>query len=135
MNIHKHTLFANFTDSHIYLFIFLSQSRGFYIKEIIQNLHNSYRPIKDEVTTTIKKIQQQNNTEEGNILFNVALNTFYLRLYGIRHMVKDHSDSERGNSLLPHRQQGFFYMHHPTERIIHSQPLLLQSWITGWSEK
>ena len=24
-----------------------------------------------------------------------ALNTFYLRLYGIRHMVKDHSDSER----------------------------------------
>ena len=32
--------------------------------------------------------------------FNDALNTFYLRLYGIRHMVKDHSDSERGNPLL-----------------------------------
>ena len=30
-------------------------------------------------------------------------NTFYLRLYGVRHMVKDHSDSERGNPLLPHR--------------------------------
>ena len=29
------------------------------------------------------------------ILFNDALNTFYLRLYGIRHVVKDHSDSER----------------------------------------
>ena len=28
-------------------------------------------------------------------LFNDALNTFYLRLYGIGHMVKDHSDSER----------------------------------------
>ena len=28
-------------------------------------------------------------------LFNDALNTFYLRLYGVRHMVKDHSDSER----------------------------------------
>ena len=27
---------------------------------------------------------------EGNVLFNDALNTFYLRLYGIRHMVKDH---------------------------------------------
>ena len=27
---------------------------------------------------------------------------FYLRLYGIRHMVKNHSDSERGNPLLPH---------------------------------
>ena len=31
------------------------------------------------------------------ILFNDALNTFYLRLYGVRHMVKDHSDSEREN--------------------------------------
>ena len=32
---------------------------------------------------------------EGNVLFNVALNTFYLRLYGVGRMVKDHSDSER----------------------------------------
>ena len=39
---------------------------------------------------------------EGNVLFNDALNTFYLRLYGIGHMVKDHSDSERGNPLPPH---------------------------------
>ena len=41
--------------------------------------------------------------KEGNILFNDALNTFYLRLYGVRHMVKDHSDNERGNPLPPHR--------------------------------
>ena len=40
--------------------------------------------------------------KEGNVLFNDALNTFYLRLYGIRHMVKDHSDNERGNLLPPH---------------------------------
>ena len=32
----------------------------------------------------------------GNVSFNDALNTFYLRLYGVRHMVKDHSDSEKG---------------------------------------
>ena len=32
---------------------------------------------------------------ERNVLFNDALNTFYLRLYGVRHMVKDHSDSEK----------------------------------------
>ena len=37
--------------------------------------------------------------KEGNVLFNNALNTFYLQLYGVRHMVKDHSDSERGNSF------------------------------------
>ena len=40
---------------------------------------------------------------DRNILFNDALNTFYLRLYGVRHMVKDHSDSEKGNPLPPHR--------------------------------
>ena len=33
---------------------------------------------------------------ERNVLFNNALNTFYLRLYGVRHMVKDFSDSEKG---------------------------------------
>ena len=40
---------------------------------------------------------------ERNVLFNDALNTFYLRLYGVRHMVKDHSDSEKGNPLPLHR--------------------------------
>ena len=38
----------------------------------------------------------------GNVSFNDALNTFYLLLYGIGHLVKDHSDSERGNLLPPH---------------------------------
>ena len=40
---------------------------------------------------------------ERNVLFNDALNTFYLRLYGVRHMVKDHTDSEKENPLPPHR--------------------------------
>ena len=31
---------------------------------------------------------------------------FILRLYSIRHMVEEHSDSERGNPLLPH---GLFF--------------------------
>ena len=38
--------------------------------------------------------------KEGNVLFNHKLNTFYLRLYGIRY-IKDHSGSERGNLLPP----------------------------------
>ena len=41
--------------------------------------------------------------KEGDVLFNDTLNTFYLQLYSIRHMVKDHSDSKRGNLLPPHR--------------------------------
>ena len=40
--------------------------------------------------------------EREMFLFNDALNTFYLRLYGVRHMVKDHSDSEKGNQMPPH---------------------------------
>ena len=44
--------------------------------------------------------------KEGNVLFNDAINTFYLRLYSVRHMVKNHSDSERGNPLPQH---GLFF--------------------------
>ena len=39
--------------------------------------------------------------KEGNVLFNIAHNTFYLWLYVVGHMVKNHSDSERKNPLLP----------------------------------
>ena len=62
--------------------------------------------------------------KEGNVLFNDAFNTFYLQLYGVGHMVKDHSKSERGNLLLPHGLLfpicTIFYMHHPTDRIVHT---------------
>ena len=39
-------------------------------------------------------------SKEGTVLFNDTLNTFYLRLYGVGHMVEDHYDSERGNPLF-----------------------------------
>ena len=35
-------------------------------------------------------------------LMTHSTHLIFLRLYGIGHMVKDHSDSERGNPLLPH---------------------------------
>ena len=36
-------------------------------------------------------------------------------------MVKDHSDTERGNALPPHGLLfPIFYMHHPTDRITHT---------------
>ena len=43
-----------------------------------------------------------NSRKEGNVLFNDALNTFYLRLYGVGHNVNYHSDSKIGNLLSPH---------------------------------
>ena len=45
--------------------------------------------------------------KEGDLLFNGKLNTFYLQLYYIRHMVKVHSHSKRGN-LLP--RHGLFFL-------------------------
>ena len=56
-----------------------------------------------ESNTRVLPISDDVGRKEGNDLFNDALNTFYLRLYGVRHMVKDHSDSEKGNPLQPHR--------------------------------
>ena len=41
--------------------------------------------------------ERKERRKEGNVLFNNPLKTFYLRLYGVGHMEKDHSDSERGN--------------------------------------
>ena len=43
---------------------------------------------------TDRKTEGQTHRKEGNVLFNEELNTFYLLLYGVTHMVKDHSDSE-----------------------------------------
>ena len=64
--------------------------------------------------------------KDGNVLFNNALNKFYLRSYGIRHMVKDPSHSERGNPLPPHRllfpinSKGSFICTHTPDRLAHT---------------
>ena len=74
----------------------------------------------------IETIVENGRERERNILFNDALNTFYLRLYGVRHMVKDHSDSEKGNPLLPHRllllinSKGSFIRTIPQDNTYHS---------------
>ena len=38
-------------------------------------------------------ISDKEGRKEGNVLFKDTLNTFYLRLYGVGHMVKELSDS------------------------------------------
>ena len=78
---------------------------------------------------------------EGNVLFNHALITFYLQLCGVGHMVKDHSDSKSGNPLLLHgilffiNSRGCFICTIPQIGLHIPQPLLHQSWSTGWNEK
>ena len=73
-------------------------------------------------------------TEEKKEMFYLTTHSThcYLWLYGVRHMVKDHSDSERKSTAastwatLIHWQQGFFYMHHPTDRIAYDYVTILQ---------
>ena len=59
------------------------------------------------------------------------------RLYCVGHMVKDHSDSDRGNTLEPlfcGYQQGVSYMHQRTNRIANNGtfvPPVVEHWLEG----
>ena len=61
--------------------------------DALKQLQHILHSLPKEIAAII--LFQEGSKKEGNVLFNDALNTFYLRLYGIRHMAKDHSDSER----------------------------------------
>ena len=61
--------------------------------------------------------------------------------YGVKHMVKDHSDSERENLLSPHgllfpisSKDSFIYIIPQTGYHI-PWPLLHKLWSTGWNKK
>ena len=55
-------------------------------------------------------------------------------------MVKDHSDSEKGNTLPTHgllfsiNSKGSFYMHHPTDRITHTTAFVTPV-VEHWPER
>ena len=77
--------------------------------------------------------------KEGNVLFNDALHTFYLRLSGVGHAVKDHSDSERENLLRPLHRLLFpisstvgIFMHHPSDRIAHTTTFVISVMEYQW---
>ena len=67
--------------------------------------------------------------------------THFIYGYMASNMVKDHSDSEKGNPLLPHRlvflinSKGSFIFTIPQTGLHIPWPLLHQSWSTGWNEK
>ena len=69
------------------------------------------------------KLTNVSGKERNEFIYLFILNdAHFIQLYGVRHMVKDHSDSERGNSLPSHRllfpnssKGRFFYLHHPTD--------------------
>ena len=63
--------------------------------------------------------------------FNNTLNTFYLWFYSVSHMVKDHSDSKRGNLLLP--LHGLLFPISCTDRIAHNMAFVTPT-VEHWLE-
>ena len=53
-------------------------------------LHRLFFSSRGQVTIFMcpHTVQLSEGRKEGNVLFNDALNTFYLRLYGVRHMLR-----------------------------------------------
>ena len=82
------------------------------------------------------KFSTCNGRKEGNVLFNDALNTFYLRLYGVIQMVEDHSEEIRcrhmGYSFLLAAR--VLYMHHPTDRKTHTMAFVTPV-VEHWLER
>ena len=103
--------------------------------------HPTDRIIHTTAFVTPVVVKDHSDREGRKCLFNDALNTFYLRLCGVRHMVKDHSDSERGNPLppvgllFPNNSKGSFICTIPQTGLHIPQPLVHQSWSTGRNEK
>ena len=63
--------------------------------------HTVYRYIRwSRESGTVDRSGHFITWQEGNVLFNNALNTFYLWVYGVRHGKR--LLSERGNPLPPH---------------------------------
>ena len=67
---------------------------------------------------------------EGNALFHNALNTFYIWLYSVRQLVKDHLTREETCCLPP--LHGLLFMINSTDKIAHTTAFvkpLLELWL------
>ena len=90
------------TQVHVISLIFLKSNK------ITTNIYCEICEMKPHLQEALYRYQGdiKEGRKKRNVLFNDTFNTFYLLLYGIKHMEKDHSDNEIGNPLLPH---GIFF--------------------------
>ena len=111
--------------------------------EIVQWVHHEgsirwpITPWANALTTELH-LAPSEGRKDGSALFNDAFNTFYLRLYCIGHIVKDHSVSEEtcchhfiGYSDLAARDVLYARYH----RQYIPWPLIHQLWNTSWNKK
>ena len=91
------------TYCYSYMFLIFIAKGCFLLKVLHTNTHWCRHTRSHTHMLTHTHTHTHTRRKEGNVLFNDALNTFYLQLYVVGHMVKDHSDYKRGNPLPPHR--------------------------------
>ena len=91
-----------------------------------------------------KQVHNCTRREEGRKeLFYLTTHSihFILRLYGHRHIIKNHSEIERRNPLPPHGlffsglQQVLFYMHDATNIISHTTAFVTHRVVEHWLER
>ena len=106
--------------------------------------HKSGKIFTFGVIYTLFRFKKNNNNlfrKEEKVLFIDTLNTFYLWLYSVGCMVKDHSDCKKGN-LLPLHELLFLISSEGSSICTIQQtgqhipwPLLHQLWSTGWNKQ
>ena len=94
---------------------------------------SSYQPRGQYCTS------RKGRLNEGSVLFKDTFNTFIYGYMVLDHLVKDHSDTERGNLLLPHgllfliSSQGSFICTIP-DRITHTTAVVIPV-VEHWLEQ
>ena len=83
--------------------IYVKYKKNMFSRKTFNRKHSVGRIPRGVAPVLSNRLCKLSTCTGRNVLFNDALNIFYLRLYGVGHMVKDHSDSERENPLSPHR--------------------------------
>ena len=88
-----------------------------------------------------RSVEHIHRCEMNEMFYLMTHKTHFIYGYMASDMVKDHSDSEKGNPLLPHRQlfpinsKGSLYASSHRQGSTYHSLCYNQSWSTGWNEK
>ena len=84
----------------------------------------------------VLKYQTTHDTrKEGNVLFNDALNTFYLRLYGVRHILIAREEICCRHIGYSYRLAARVLLYAPSHRQDSTYHGLCYTSLAGWNEK
>ena len=131
VQFYSRTIIARFTTFHDYWF----DEHTFQVKEHRKKMHAD-KFITDGYSCNSSVSIHLVEGRKEKFYLTMHSTHFIYGLYGVGHMVKDHSDSERENMGYSFRLAARFLLYassHRQENTFHS--LLHQSWSTGWNKK